>query len=115
MQKGGKVVIPTTPDAESRRLIESYHKSTPVKLETPEGARDADLVSQHIDEVLSEPTFSLTPASFAAIHRKLFHGVLGHAGKIRDYNITKAEWVLDHDTVPQRLSPRVDVADVMLK
>ena len=93
--------------AESRKLIESYHKSIPVKLETPEGSREADLVSQHIAEVLAEPTFSLTPASFVAIHRKLFHGVLSHAGKIRDYNITKAEWVLDHDTV------RYESADVI--
>ena len=93
--------------AESRKLIESYHKSTPVKLETPEGSREADLVSQHIAEVLAEPTFSLTPASFVAIHRKLFHGVFSHAGKIRDYNITKAEWVLDHDTV------RYESADVI--
>ena len=34
-----------------------------------------------------------------SIHRKLFSGVFDHAGKIRDYNITKKEWVLKGDTV----------------
>ncbi|MGR5617282.1 MULTISPECIES: Fic family protein [Mediterraneibacter] len=34
-----------------------------------------------------------------SIHRKLFRGIYNHAGKIRDYNITKKEWVLDGATV----------------
>ena len=33
------------------------------------------------------------------IHARLFEGVYKHAGKIRDYNISKSEWVLDGDTV----------------
>ena len=37
--------------------------------------------------------------SIIAIHRKLFQGIYKHAGKIRDYNITKKEWVLDGATV----------------
>ena len=93
--------------AESRRRIESYYKSRPVKSEDSDRVREADLVSQHIAEVLSEPTFSLMPSSYLAIHRKLFRGVFGHAGKIRDYNITKTEWVLDEDTV------RYESADVI--
>lgn len=31
--------------------------------------------------------------------KKLFTGIYGHAGKLRDYNITKKEWVLDGATV----------------
>lgn len=31
--------------------------------------------------------------------KKLFIGIYNHAGKIRDYNITKKEWVLDGATV----------------
>jgi len=92
---------------ESRKLIEGYYKSRPVKSKTPDREKEADLVSQHIAEILAEPTFSLTPASFVAIHRKLFRGVFKHAGKIRDYNITKSEWVLDKDTV------RYESADVI--
>ena len=93
--------------AESRKLVEGYYKARPVKSEEPDRVKEADLVSQHIAEILAEPTFSLTPASFAAIHRKLFRGVFTHAGKIRDYNITKSEWVLDKDTV------RYESADVI--
>jgi fido (protein-threonine AMPylation protein) len=33
------------------------------------------------------------------MHRRIFEGVFKHAGRIRDYNITKQEWVLDSDTV----------------
>ena len=38
---------------------------------------------------------------YAKIHglKELFKGIYSHAGKIRDYNITKKEWVLDGDTV----------------
>ena len=93
--------------AESRKLVEGYYKARPVKSEDPDREKEADLVSQHIAEILAEPTFSLTPASFVAIHRKLFRGVFTHAGKIRDYNITKSEWVLDKDTV------RYESADVI--
>ena len=92
---------------ESRNLIEGYYKSRPQQDNDPSRVKEADLVSQHIAEILAEPTFSLTPASYVAIHRKLFRGVFSHAGKIRDYNITKSEWVLDHDTV------RYESADVI--
>ena len=93
--------------SESRQRIESYYKSRPSKCEDADRVKEADLVSQHIAEILAEPTFSLTPASYKAIHRKLFRGVFSHAGKIRDYNITKSEWVLDKDTV------RYESADVV--
>jgi fido (protein-threonine AMPylation protein) len=33
------------------------------------------------------------------IHRRLFEGIYSFAGKIRDYNISKAEWVLNGETV----------------
>ncbi len=98
----GKITL-----AESRNLVEGYYKSRPSKRESADRVKEADLVSQHIAEVLAEPTFSLTPASFISIHRKLFRGVFAHAGKIRDYNITKSEWVLDDDTV------RYESADVI--
>jgi len=34
-----------------------------------------------------------------SIHRRIFEGVFKFAGKIRDYDITKKEWVLRGDTV----------------
>ena len=39
------------------------------------------------------------PDEYISIHRKLFQGIYKHAGKIRDYNITKKEWVFDGATV----------------
>ena len=30
-----------------------------------------------------------------SIYRELFKGIYSHAGKIRDYNITKKEWVIN--------------------
>ena len=36
---------------------------------------------------------------YTSIHRKLFQDIFSHAGKIREYNIAKKEWVLDGDTV----------------
>ena len=43
--------------------------------------------------------FSFTPNEYISIHKKLFAGIYGHAGKLRDYNITKKEWVLNGATV----------------
>ena len=37
--------------------------------------------------------------AYIGIHRKLFTGIYKFAGKLRDYNITKKEWVLGGDTV----------------
>ena len=36
---------------------------------------------------------------YVSLHRRIFEGVFKHAGKIRDYDITKKEWVLNGDTV----------------
>jgi len=48
---------------------------------------------------LSENTFTFSPTEYLTIHRRLFQDIYSHAGKIRDYNITKKEWVLNGDTV----------------
>jgi len=48
---------------------------------------------------LSEKTFKFSPAEYITIHKRLFTGIYKHAGKIRDYNITKSEWVLNGETV----------------
>lgn len=83
--------------AQARALIESYYK-TDRKQEAPR-TDEADIVSSRISELLSEKGFTFSPAQYLAIHRRLFEGLYPHAGKIRDYNITKSEWVLDDDTV----------------
>lgn len=60
---------------------------------------EADKVVVRIAKILSERAFSFTPNEYISIHKKLFAGIYGHAGKIRDYNITKKEWVLNGATV----------------
>ena len=60
---------------------------------------EADKVSARITEILSEQTFTLSPIEYLTIHRRLFQGIYSHAGKIRDYNITKQEWILNGETV----------------
>lgn len=56
-------------------------------------------LSSRISEILQEKGFTFSPAQYLSIHRRLFDGIYQHAGKIRNYNITKSEWVLDGDTV----------------
>ena len=60
---------------------------------------EADKVSVRIAQILSEKSFVFSPAQYISIHSQLFKGLYKHAGEIRDYNITKNEWVLDGDTV----------------
>ena len=84
---------------EAQNLIDSYYEERPVHLSDDERTEEADKVSLRIVEILSETAFSFSPNEYIAIHRKLFQGIYNHAGKIRDYNITKKEWVLDGATV----------------
>ena len=84
---------------EAQSLIDSYYKERPVYLSDDERTEEADKVSSRIAEILSETAFSFSPNEYISIHRKLFQGIYKHAGKIRDYNITKKEWVLDGATV----------------
>lgn len=84
---------------EARDLIDSYYEERPVHLSNDKRTEEADKVSSRIAEIISETAFSFSPNEYIAIHRKLFQGIYKHAGKIRDYNITKKEWVLDGATV----------------
>ena len=84
---------------EAQNLIDSYYEERPVHLSDDERTEEADKVSSRIAEILSESAFSFSPNEYISIHRKLFQGIYNHAGKIRDYNITKKEWVLDGATV----------------
>ena len=83
---------------ETKRLVYSYYETLPAN-EQDSDEEEADKVALHITRVLSERTFTFSPAELANIHRRLFTGVLPHAGRYRDVNITKKEWVLDGDTV----------------
>ena len=84
---------------EAQELINSYYEERPAHSSDEERTEEADKVSSRIAGLLSETAFSFSPNEYISIHRKLFMGIYSHAGKIRDYNITKKEWVLDGATV----------------
>ncbi len=90
----GKITL-----GEAQCLIDNYYKEKPNHLLDDERTEEADKVSSRIVEILSETAFSFSPNEYISIHRKLFQGIYKHAGKMRDYNITKKEWVLDGATV----------------
>ena len=83
---------------EAQSLLNSYYEENP-KNDSKDRTEEADKVAARIAKLLSEKAFSFTPNEYISIHKKLFIGIYSHAGKIRDYNITKKEWVLDGATV----------------
>ena len=85
---------------EAKQLIDSYYKSASGrKVIENDRTEEADKVAARITELIEEKTFSFTPAQLISIHRRLFDGIYKLAGRIRDYNITKNEWVLGGKTV----------------
>ena len=85
---------------EAKELIDSYYKSASGRKEVEnDRTEEADKVAARITELIEEKTFSFTPAQLISIHRRLFEGIYKLAGRIRDYNITKNEWVLGGKTV----------------
>ncbi len=82
---------------EARKRIDSYYEEA--VHHTTEDTEEADKVSVHIAEILSDESFVFSQAQYISIHRRLFGGVYSHAGKLRDYNIKKKEWVLDGESV----------------
>ena len=85
---------------EAQALIDSYYKSVSGRKEIEhDRTEEADKVAARITELIEEKTFSFTPAQLISIHRRLFDGIYKLAGRIRDYNITKNEWVLGGKTV----------------
>ena len=83
---------------EVQERINGYYKAMPTK-NVDDRTEEADKVSARIAEILSEKTFSFSPAEYITIHKRLFDGIYKFAGKIRDYNISKDEWVLNGETV----------------
>ena len=69
------------------------------KKDESENSEEADKVAVRIAEILSDNSFNFNPTELIGIHQKLFKGIYKEAGKIRDYNFTKKEWILNNDTV----------------
>lgn len=83
---------------EVHQLLNTYYKEHP-RVSQEDRTEEADKVSANIMSILSEHAFSFNANEYLAIHRRLFEGIYDHAGKIRDYNITKKEWILDGATI----------------
>lgn len=72
--------------------IEGYYMySADASRETQE----ADRVCARMAEILSEDAFVFSPAQYLSIHRRLFTGIDPDAGKLREADIARREWVLN--------------------
>ena len=100
LQTAGRHIEGNITIGEVKHLIDSYYQSKTIRKDIEnERTEEADKVSARITEILSEKSFSFTPDYLILIHRRLFEGLYKFAGRLRDYDITKKEWVLDGDTV----------------
>ena len=84
---------------EARELIKTYYQSKTKREPDDDDKQEADKVSANITKILSSETLDFSTKGYIALHRRIFEGVFKHAGRVRDYDITKKEWVLNYDTV----------------
>ena len=81
------------------RINDYYKVLNGRNVEEINNTEEADKVSVRITKILSENSFNFSPTELLNIHKRLFDGIYKEAGKIRDYNFTKKEWILNGDTV----------------
>ena len=84
---------------EAEMRISEYYKRKSAATDDEKKQEEADKVSLRITEMLAESAFTLSPVELTAIHKRLFSGIYDFAGRIRDFNISKREQVLDGETV----------------
>ncbi len=84
---------------ETRKLIDSYYQSKTVRTPKDEDEEEADKVSANIAKILASKTFAFNTNGYVSLHRRIFEGIFKHAGEIRQYDISKKEWVLEGDSV----------------
>lgn len=86
--------------SEAKTIIDNYYKSKPIQTnDNSKRTEEADKVASRIAQILSENSFTFSPSYLISIHGRLFDGIFEFAGKIRDYDISKKEWVLNNDSV----------------
>jgi fido (protein-threonine AMPylation protein) len=62
--------------------------------------KEADIVTNRMVEYLGLGGGAiLTPEYLKSIHKYLFEGIYDHAGKFREYNISKSEMILNEESV----------------
>ena len=90
----GKITID-----EAREMVKQYYVTKTTHDDDDADKEVADCVSSNISKLLQTDAFTYSVAGLAAIHRAIFEGVFKHAGRFRDYDISKKEWVLQGDSV----------------
>lgn len=83
----------------AQTLVHSYYQSKTARTPDSDEQYEADSVAAKITELIESNTLGFSLQGYIGIHRHLFTGIYKFAGQIRDYNITKKEWVLRGDTV----------------
>ena len=84
---------------EARELIKTYYITKTHHAPDDDEKQEADQVSANITKILSYSSLDFSTKGYIALHRRIFEGVFKHAGQMRNYDITKKEWVLNGDTV----------------
>lgn len=79
-----------TIDEAQQRIKAYYETKSGHDAEDEEG----DKASTNIVKIINEPSFAFSLIGLTSIHRRIFEGIFKYAGKIRDVELTKKEWVL---------------------
>ena len=84
---------------EVKQLLRSYYESISSRSSDDDDLEEADKVSANIMELLSHRTLTFSIVGITGTHEAIFKGIYKHAGKIRDYDISKKEFVLRGESV----------------
>ena len=83
---------------EVRELIKDYY-ITKNTHDDDNGEEEADRVASNIAKLLGSYTLNFSVFGFTQVHKNIFDGIFKFAGKIRNYDISKKEWILHGDSV----------------
>lgn len=84
---------------EVQKLTKAYYVSKVYREQDDDEKEEADKVAGNISKILSTQTLDFSTNGYISLHRRIFNGVFKRAGQIRDYDITKKEFVLRGGTV----------------
>ena len=88
---------------EARKLVDAYYEVKDDH-DRPQDTEEADKVAARINQIIHTPAFRLSPEFYLGLHGRIFEGVFKHAGKIREVDLTKKEWVLNGESVQYEIS-----------
>ena len=82
-----------------KKLIDTYYQSKTARTPEDDEKEEADKAAANITKIINEPSFTFSLHGLTSIHNRIFTGIFNHASIIRDYEISKKEWVLDGASV----------------